>query len=62
MLFELPMGLVVIAPDGGVLEGSVHPLDLTVGPRMLGLGQTMLDLVLATDAVEHVEPVAGGWS
>jgi hypothetical protein len=26
---------------------------------MVGLGETMLDLVLAADAIEHVHPVAG---
>jgi hypothetical protein len=32
---------------------------LAVGPWMVGLGETMLDLVLAADAIEHVHPVAG---
>ncbi len=31
VLSELRVGLVVIAPNGGFLEGAVHPLDLTVG-------------------------------
>ena len=31
---------VVIAPDGGFLEGAVHPFDLAVGPRMVGLGES----------------------
>jgi predicted RNA methylase len=54
---ELFVGLVVIALDRGVLDGAVHPLDLTVGPGMVGLGQTMLDAVLVADAVEHVPAV-----
>ena len=33
---ELLVGLVMVALDGGVLDGSVHPLDLTVGPGMVG--------------------------
>src|ERR1700745_1573174 len=37
VLSELPVGLVVIAPNGGFLEGAVHPLDLTVGPGMVRL-------------------------
>lgn len=39
---------------GGLLDGAVHPLDLTIGPRMLHLGQPVLDAVLAADAVEDV--------
>jgi hypothetical protein len=35
MLAELVMGLVMIPIDGR-LDGSVHPLDLTVGPRVVG--------------------------
>ena len=35
VLSELLVGLVVIAPNGGFLEGAVHPLDLTVGPGMV---------------------------
>lgn len=50
---ELFVGLAVIALDRGVLDGAVHPLDLTVGPGMVGLGQTMLEAVLVADAVEH---------
>ena len=53
------MGLVVIAPNGGFLEGAVHPLDLTVGPGMVRFGEAVLDTMLAADAVEHVQPVAG---
>ncbi len=59
---ELLVGLVMVALDGGVLDGSVHPLDLTVGPGMVGLGQTMLDAVLVADAIEHVPAVEGGWA
>src|SRR6516162_5234637 len=58
VLSELPVGLVVIAPNGGFLEGAVHPLDLTIGPRMVRLGEAVLDALLAADAVEHVQPVA----
>ena len=40
--------------DGGVFDGSVHPLGLTVGPGVVGLGQPVLDLVLGADAIEDV--------
>ena len=59
VLSELLVGLVVIAPNGGFLEGAVHPLDLTVGPGMVRFGEAVLDTMLAADAVEFVQPVAG---
>ena len=59
LLSELRLGFVVIAPNGGFLEGAVHPLDLTIGPGMIRLGAAVLNTMLAADAVEHVQPVAG---
>ena len=60
MRSELLVAVVVVALDGGVLEGSVHALDLTIGPRVIGLGQAVLDVVLAADPVEHMQAVTGG--
>ena len=60
MRSELLVAVVVVALDGGVLEGSVHALDLTIGPRVNGLGQAVLDVVLAADPVEHMQAVTGG--
>src|SRR5918912_911821 len=40
------VAVVVVAPDGWLLEGAVHPLDLTVCPRVPGLGEPVLDVVL----------------
>ena len=62
MIFELVMRFVVIVPDGRFLERAVHPLDLPIGPRMVGVGEAVLDVMLAADAVEHVQPIAGGWA
>ena len=45
MAAKLVMAFVVEAPNGGVLDGPVHSLDLPVGPRMLRLGRTMFDVV-----------------
>ena len=39
---KLVMGFVVEALDGRILDGAVHPLDLTIGPRVPGLGQAMM--------------------
>lgn len=52
MGLELIMAFVVIPFDGGVLDGSVHPLDLTVGPRMVGLGQPVVDAMAPAGPVE----------
>ena len=46
------MALVVEAFDGRVLDGAVHPLDLAVGPRMVRLGEPVLDVVCLADHVE----------
>lgn len=53
MVAKLLMGIVVVAVNGGILERSVHPLHLTIGPGMIGLGQTMLNTVLGTDPVKQ---------
>src|SRR4051812_45767139 len=41
-----------------ILDGPVHPLDLAVGPRVVWLGQPMLNAVGQADPVEAVH--AGG--
>src|SRR3954465_11748602 len=46
------MARVVIASDGCVLDGPVHPLDLTIGPRVPGLGQAMVHIVLGAGVFE----------
>ena len=53
--FELSVRAVMVALDGRLLEGSVHPLDLTIGPRMVGFGQPMLDAVGMAKPVEHMD-------
>src|ERR1700723_3696542 len=45
MSAQFIVGLVEVAFDGGVLDGAVHPLDLTVGPGMLGLCQAVIEIV-----------------
>ena len=44
MAAELIMGFVMEAPDGGVLDRPVHALNLTIRPRVLGLGQAVIDI------------------
>ena len=52
---------VVAAAHGGVLERAVHPFDLAIGPRVVGLRQPVLDAMFPADAAEdvlHCEDVA----
>ncbi len=51
---QLVVIVVVIALDRGVFDGAVHALDLTVGPRMIDLGETMFDAVLLASHPEHM--------
>lgn len=54
MLLEMLMGLVVIPFHSCILERSVHPLYLTIRPRMVGSRQPMFDAVLMAHSVEDV--------
>ncbi len=55
MFFELLMGLMVEALDGGFLENPVHAFDLPIGPGMLRLGAAMLDGVLFVSIGEGMD-------
>jgi hypothetical protein len=46
--------VVVEALDGRFLDGSVDPLDLPIGPRMLHFGEALFDVVFAADPIEDV--------
>ncbi len=59
--FELVMGVVEVALDSGILDGSVHALDLPVCPGMVGLGQAVFDLMKETEPVEGVATESCGW-
>ncbi len=41
--------------EGRVLDGAVHAFGLAVGPRMIRLGEPVLDAVLDADPVENVQ-------
>ncbi len=53
MRAKLVVVFVVIPLDGCVLDGAVHAFDLTVGPWVVRLCQTMFNPV---DLADHVEP------
>ena len=46
---ELAVRLIVIAVNGCLLNGAVHPFDLAVRPRMVGFSQAVLDAVGSAD-------------
>src|SRR6266567_388728 len=54
MASKLTMSLIVEAFDGRLLDGAVHALDLSVGPRVLGLCETMVDVLLRASEFEGV--------
>jgi hypothetical protein len=53
---EFVVGLVVEALDRGLFDGSVHALDLAVGPRVLGLGEAMIDAGESAGVFEGMSP------
>jgi hypothetical protein len=57
MRFQLLASGVMVAPDGGFLDGPVHALDLAIGPGMVWLCQPVPDAVLAAAQVEHMRHV-----
>ena len=50
------MGVVVEALDRSIFDSADHPLDLAVGPGMLGLGQAMIDIIASAGHVEGMSP------
>lgn len=49
---QLNVNVVVVAPDRRVLEGAVHPLDLTMRPGTARLGQAVLNVVASAGRFE----------
>lgn len=45
VLLQLVVAVIVIAFDGRLLDGPVHPLHLSVGPEVLDFGQPVFDTV-----------------
>jgi len=54
MLCELVVRPIVIAFHRGVPQRSIHAFDLSVGPRMVGSGETMVDTVFAAEAIKEM--------
>lgn len=60
MFPQLIVAVVMVALDRRLLEGPVHALDLAIDPRVVWLGEPMLDVVCPADLVEAVDVVQGG--
>ena len=60
MRFELCICIVVVAFYRRLFDCSAHPFDLTVGPGVVQFGQSVVDLMFATNAVEcaALRPIA----
>ena len=54
MTFKLPMAIEMIAFNGCVLDGSVHSLDLTIGPRMLDFGEPVLNAMFKANPIKDM--------
>ena len=54
VLPELVVAVVVVAFDGGVFDGAVHPFDLPVSPRVAWLGKPMSDVEIGAGCFKGV--------
>ena len=54
MSVQLIVSFVEVAFDCPILEDAVHSFDMTVGPRMLGLRQPMINIVEGAGVLEGV--------
>lgn len=57
---QLVVGFLVVPFGGRLLDRSVHSLDLTIGPWVVGLGQSVLEAVGLADHVEALRPRKDG--
>lgn len=54
MLLKLLAGIVVIAVNRDVFQRPVHASHLAIRPRMIGLGQAVLNAMCSSDTVKHM--------
>lgn len=54
MPLQLVMGFVMIPLHGGIFQRPIHPLHLTVRPRVIGLCEPVTDAMLSTDSIKQV--------
>ncbi len=51
------MVIIMIALDGRLLEGSVHPLHLVVAPWMIHFAEAMFNIIVFTNPIEDIGKV-----
>ncbi len=51
---ELSMVIIMIALDGRLLEGPVHPLHLVVAPWMIHFAEAMFNIIVFTNPIEDM--------
>lgn len=56
MRSQLRVRFIEVALNGRFLDCAVHALDLAIGPRMLGLGQPMIDIGAGAGELEGMRP------
>jgi len=59
--FELVVGVIEVALHRGILDGSVHALDLPVGSGMVGFGEPVVDAMKVAEPVERMAAESCGW-
>ena len=52
MTAQLIVAVIMISPHGCILDRPIHPFDLSVGPWMVRLGQSMFNAIGRTNHVE----------
>lgn len=57
MCLQLVVGLVVIALQRSIFDGSIHSFHLAVSPWMTNLGQAVFDAVGVADTVKGNGPI-----
>lgn len=56
---QLGMAVVMKTVDGGLLDSSVHPFNLAVGPWVLDFGEPVIDPIFVAPHGEHVGQAGG---
>lgn len=56
MLAQLLVRVIEVSMNGGLLDGPVHPFDLSIRPWMLGLGQLVIDIADGTGVLKGMAP------
>jgi hypothetical protein len=56
MLTQLIVVFVVIAMNGGPFDCAVHPFNLSIGPWMLWLGESVINVVSGASTLKGMTP------